>query len=87
MFRDRRRNMNPLVHNRNQGAVEIVNLTRWTRSEEGEDRLSGRKGDDYRILSFKNCDLRQLAVEGQKDTCLRRRRCQIGRKRLRTAFK
>jgi len=49
-FRDRRRNMDPLVHTRDQGTVETVDFTRRTSSEESEDCTIGRKGDGHRFL-------------------------------------
>jgi len=64
-FRDRRRNMNPLVHTRDQGTVETVDFARRTCSEEGEDCPIGRKGDGDRFLGFTRCDLHRLPGEGQ----------------------
>lgn len=40
---NRRRNMDSLLHSRNQGAVKTKDLARWTCSEEGEDCPVGRK--------------------------------------------
>ena len=61
MFRDRRRNMNPLVHTRDQGTVKTVDLP----AEEGEDCPIGRKDDGHRFLGFTRCDLHRLPGEGQ----------------------
>jgi len=47
---DRRRNMDPLVHTRDQGTVETVDFTRRTCSEEGEDCPIGQKSDGHRFL-------------------------------------
>jgi len=44
------RNMDPLVHTRDQGTVETVDFTGWTCSEEGEDCPIGRKGDGRRFF-------------------------------------
>jgi len=51
-FRDRRRNVDPLVHTRDQGTVETVDFTRRTCSEEGDDCPIFRKGDGNRFLVF-----------------------------------
>jgi len=48
-FRDRRRNIDPLVHTRDQGTVETMDFTRRTSSKEGEDCPIGRKGDGHRF--------------------------------------
>jgi len=65
LFRERRRNMYPLVYTRDQGTVETVDFTRRTCSEEGEDCPIGRKGDGHRFLGFTRCDLHRLPGEGQ----------------------
>ena len=61
----RRRNMNPLVHTRDQGTIETVNFTRRTCSEEGEGRPIGRKGYWHRFLEFTRYDLHRWPGEGQ----------------------
>jgi len=44
--------MDPLVHTRDQGTIETVNITRRTCSEEGEDCPFGRKGYDHRFFGI-----------------------------------
>jgi len=47
-------NMDPLFHTWDEGIVKTMDFTRWTNSEEGEDRKVGRKDDNY---SFLECTL------------------------------
>jgi hypothetical protein len=71
-FCDRQRNMDPLVHARDQGIDETVDFTRQTCSEEGKDCPIGWKGDGHCFLEFTRCD---LPKEGQN--CHRALLCQI----------
>jgi len=42
--------MDPLFHTRDEGTVKIMDFHRVKRSEEGEDRKVGRKGDGHSFL-------------------------------------
>lgn len=52
-FSERRRKMDPLLHTKYQGMVEIVDFTRRTCSEKVKDCPIDWKGDDHRFLGFR----------------------------------
>jgi len=79
------RNMDPLVHTRDQGTVETVDFSLRTRSEKGEDCPIGRKGDGHRFLGFTRCDLHGLPGEGQnghRAVLLRKIRTHLAKKKV-----
>lgn len=48
--------MDPLVHTRYQVMIEIVDITRWIRSDEGVGCPICGKGDVHRFLEFTRCN-------------------------------
>ena len=65
-FGEHLRNSNLLVHTRDQGTVETVNLNGQTYQEECEDSTTGRKGDGHRFFRLTGFDIYRIPGEGQK---------------------